>query len=265
MTEPSMHQICPGNIMLLLLITFSAIQWYHVWLSKQIQNKHHIAYPWGSPLWVQGLSYVLTSQLPHCMQYCFNTLRSRQNGPYFTDNIFKNIFLNENVWILIVISLYPINNQATSHYLNQWWLSLLMHICITWPQWVKINEIDHALKRPDSSRQSFILTDIITLLQNPCCTGIYTRYEKGSLSAIKPPHKLLCSILNDIGSHSPFWWYHLHINTSQKWSMVQCLWVLDFLVNTNLYIFAHNINGFIMQSWSAFLNANLSNLQITTV
>ena len=25
---------------------------------------------------------------------------------------------------------------ATSHYLNQWWLILLMHIFITWPQWV---------------------------------------------------------------------------------------------------------------------------------
>ena len=28
-------------------------------------------------------------------------------------------------------------SQATSHYLNQWWPSLLMHICITWRQWVK--------------------------------------------------------------------------------------------------------------------------------
>ena len=28
--------------------------------------------------------------------------------------------------------------QATSHYLNQWWHSLLTQICITLPQWVKI-------------------------------------------------------------------------------------------------------------------------------
>ena len=27
-------------------------------------------------------------------------------------------------------------DQATSHYLNQWWSTLLMHICITQPQWV---------------------------------------------------------------------------------------------------------------------------------
>ena len=27
--------------------------------------------------------------------------------------------------------------QATSHYLNQWWPSLVTHICISWPQWFK--------------------------------------------------------------------------------------------------------------------------------
>ena len=69
----------------------------------------------------------------------FNTLRPRQIGCHFTDAIFKCIFLNENVWILIKISLRfvpngQINNipalvqimvchvPATSHYLNQWWL-----------------------------------------------------------------------------------------------------------------------------------------------
>ena len=28
-------------------------------------------------------------------------------------------------------------DQATNHYLNQWWSCLLMHICITRPQWVQ--------------------------------------------------------------------------------------------------------------------------------
>ena len=45
----------------------------------------------------------------------FNTLRPRQNGRHFADDIFKCIFLNENVWILIKILLKfvpkdPINN-----------------------------------------------------------------------------------------------------------------------------------------------------------
>ena len=35
----------------------------------------------------------------------FNTLRPRQNGRHLADNIFKCIFLNENVWIPIEISL----------------------------------------------------------------------------------------------------------------------------------------------------------------
>ena len=58
------------------------------------------------------------------------TLRPRRNW-HFADDIFKCIFLNENVWIPIKISMKfvpkgPINNtpysvQATSHYLNQWW------------------------------------------------------------------------------------------------------------------------------------------------
>ena len=44
-----------------------------------------------------------------------NTLRTRQNGHYFADYIFKCIFLNENVYIPIKISLKfvpkgPINN-----------------------------------------------------------------------------------------------------------------------------------------------------------
>ena len=35
----------------------------------------------------------------------FNTLRLRQNDRHFPDNISKGIFLNENIWISIEISL----------------------------------------------------------------------------------------------------------------------------------------------------------------
>ena len=45
----------------------------------------------------------------------FNSLRPRQNGRHFPDDILKCILLNENIWILIEISLKfvpkgPINN-----------------------------------------------------------------------------------------------------------------------------------------------------------
>ena len=76
-----------------------------------------------------------------------NTLRLRQNGWYFADNILKCIFVNEKIWILVDISLelvpkVQINNisslvqiktwcrTGTGHYL---WL---VHWCITRPQWV---------------------------------------------------------------------------------------------------------------------------------
>ena len=83
--------------------------------------------------------------------FVFNILRLRQNGWHFPDDIFKLIFLNENVWILIKILLKfvpkgPINNIPALLQIMAWrWpgdkplsepimVSLLMHICITQSQ-----------------------------------------------------------------------------------------------------------------------------------
>ena len=54
-----------------------------------------------------------------------NTLRPRQNGRHFPDDILKWIFLNENVWISINISLKfvprgPINNITTLVQVMAW-------------------------------------------------------------------------------------------------------------------------------------------------
>ena len=82
-----------------------------------------------------------------------NTLRWRQNCGYFAD-IFKTSFLNENIWILLKIPMkfvlkIWINNIPTLVQIMAWprpgnkplsetvMVSLLMHIYITWPQWVK--------------------------------------------------------------------------------------------------------------------------------
>ena len=54
--------------------------------------------------------------LYHMEQGQFTTLRLRQNGRHFTDDIFNYIFLNEKVWISIKISVNYI--QLT---LNQRW------------------------------------------------------------------------------------------------------------------------------------------------
>ena len=82
-----------------------------------------------------------------------NTLMPRQNGCCFADDIFKCIFLYENVLILIKISLKfvpkgPIDNIPELVQVMAWcWsgnkplsepmmVSLLMHICVTQPNWV---------------------------------------------------------------------------------------------------------------------------------
>ena len=82
-----------------------------------------------------------------------NTLRPRQNGRHFPDDIFKWIFLNENVWISINISLKfvpkgPINNIQALVQIMAWhrpgdkplsepmMVKLSTHISVTRPQWV---------------------------------------------------------------------------------------------------------------------------------
>ena len=81
----------------------------------------------------------------------FNTLRSSQNGQHLADDIFKSIFLNENVWISLTISLkfvpkVRINNNPSLVQIMAWrWpgdkplsepmmVSLLKDISMTWPQ-----------------------------------------------------------------------------------------------------------------------------------
>ena len=75
---------------------------------------------------------------------CLNTLRPRQNGRHFADDTFKCIFVNENVRILIEISLNfvpegPINNiPALVQIMAPMMVCLPTHICVTRPQWVKV-------------------------------------------------------------------------------------------------------------------------------
>ena len=86
-------------------------------------------------------------------QSFINTLRPKQNGRRFANNVFKCIFLNENVWISLKISLqfFPkvlINNIPVLVQILAWlrsgdkplselmMVSLLTHICVTRPQCV---------------------------------------------------------------------------------------------------------------------------------
>ena len=91
----------------------------------------------------------------HTYVSIFNTLRPRQDGRHFPNDIFEYIFLNENVLISLMISLkfVPkvwINNIPALIQIMAWrrsgdkplfepmMVSLLTHICVTRPQWVKL-------------------------------------------------------------------------------------------------------------------------------
>ena len=91
---------------------------------------------------------------PILKDIAFNTLRPRQNGHHFPDDVFKCIFLNENVWISLQISLklvpkVRINNipvlvqimacrRSVDKPLSEPMIvSLLAHICVTRPQRVE--------------------------------------------------------------------------------------------------------------------------------
>ena len=105
------------------------------------------------------------------MVYCFlhithivNTLRPRQNGRHFADDTFKRIFLNANVIISFKISLKfvpkgRINIIPALVRIMAWrrpgdkplsdpmMVSLLTHICVTRPKWVKSMKPGHEYMR----------------------------------------------------------------------------------------------------------------------
>ena len=91
-----------------------------------------------------------------CHLTVINTLRPRQNGRHFADDISKCIFLNENLRISLTISLKFVpkvrsNNIPTLVQIMAWRrpgdkplsepmiVSLLTHKCVTRPQWVHMN------------------------------------------------------------------------------------------------------------------------------
>ena len=77
----------------------------------------------------------------------FNILKPRQDGQHLADDIFKFMFVNGEVAVtmFLMVHLTVIQQwfgwwlaaeQATNHYLDQWWSSSLTPICTTRPEWV---------------------------------------------------------------------------------------------------------------------------------
>ena len=78
--------------------------------TRHKQKEHQVAdrrTPSNTARFIQVARYALYWRHINVMAYqiTFNTLRPRLNGRHFPDDIFKCIFLNENVWISLQISL----------------------------------------------------------------------------------------------------------------------------------------------------------------
>ena len=113
----------------------------------------------GQIIWCQKLTLYLKQDWPNCSNMVviwfhfyiyvyFNSSASYKMTAILQATFLKSTFLNENIWIQTKISLkfVPVGlidvnwtlaqamawRQATSHYLNKWWLGLndiYIHIC----------------------------------------------------------------------------------------------------------------------------------------
>ena len=109
-------------------------------------------------------------------RWCFNTLRLRQNGRHFPDEILKCIFMNEkclfwfkfhwNLFLRVQLTIFHHwfrewlgADQATSHYLKLCWPSSLTHINGTRGRWVLTPYVLCCLKKDksmDSARLQYL-------------------------------------------------------------------------------------------------------------
>ena len=109
-----------------------------------ILTLEHLQPPfWTSPF--GNRTYCVSCSSTHCPSV--NTLRPRQDGRHFADDIFTCIFFNENCCILIKFSL---DNDPSLVQIMAWrrsgdkplsepmMISSPTHRCVTRPQWVKL-------------------------------------------------------------------------------------------------------------------------------
>ena len=133
--------------------------------------------------------------------YWINPLRPRQNGRHFADDIFKCIFLNENVFISIKISLKfipkgPINNipaliqimvgrrPGDKPLSEPMMVKLPTHICVTRPQWIAPNFWHQHFRQSGD-----ILMAIGTILLHE---SRFTNLYKLNLWSSHLPHTKIC-------------------------------------------------------------------------
>ena len=131
------------------------------------------------------------------------TLRPRQNGRHFPDDIFKCIFVNENVWIACKISLRfvpkgPINNipvlvqimalrrPGDKPLSEPMLITLPTYLCVTRPKWVILNnrdkstaQIHYIITIKKKNKTAYIFHCIY-------CTSFVVMYFYGAPSSLYP-------------------------------------------------------------------------------
>ena len=163
----------------------SVLQFYvflcHItWFSSNYKTPGH-QYPqcwlhinWTGPVSYKDtfMHYVYSKQHWQIKLHYENTLRPRQDGRHFTDNIFKCIFLNENMLTLLKISLklvfkIQMNNIPALVHIMAWrqtgdkplseakMVSFLMHIS---PSFWEICNVNNRVTKNDTSEVSFLVT-----------------------------------------------------------------------------------------------------------
>ena len=112
-----------------------------------------------------------------CWPQCFNTLRPRQNGRHFPDDILKWIFLNENVRISIEISLKfvpkgQINNIPLLVQLMAWRLPgnkpLSEPMMVCWRIYASLGLNELMIKMFSSSIINSFYSRMISFSMTPC-------------------------------------------------------------------------------------------------
>ena len=105
--------------------------------------------------------------------------------------------------------------EATGLYLNQWWRSLPMHLCVTWPRWVRI---------------------LILLCMHFIFNFIYCRYIWNLCFSTLFYFELMCRRHADIWSHSGHFpvhapdpaWSLSDLYATRSWALV--IWSIEVSV-----------------------------------
>ena len=191
-------QLCHAMPRLHILMQVCILNWLNSWIKVLLLNCYGF----------------MSSTSNHSL----NPLGPRQNDRRFADDTFKRIFLSENVRISIKISLKfvpkgPINNIPALVQIMAWrrsgdkplsepmMVSLLTHICVTRPQWVKLPlkwPIWNFYKSPSVQRVKEIglCYDMLTVCVT--CVGPATGYQsdpdigdiRGKMALYDRPHSM---------------------------------------------------------------------------